>query len=173
MFLQKLYKHNKLLFALMIAFIIGQLFINYKHGMVFSPFYHYGMYSEVMKEKDNYAVFEIEVNGKKLLAQNFTIQQWDKIILPLNYYSSINTKSNALDYSDIKRLMNAIHIDANESKYIQTCNSKKFENWYQLYLGNLLNKKIDNLQIQYHIYQYKSGTLQPTDSILLLSQTCS
>jgi hypothetical protein len=69
--------------------------------------------------------------------------------------------------------MNAIHIDANESKYIQTCNSKKFENWYQLYLGNLLNKKIDNLQIQYHIYQYKSGTLQPTDSILLLSQTCS
>jgi hypothetical protein len=172
MFLQKVYKHNKLLFALMIVFIIGQLFINYKHGMAFSPFYHYGMYSEVMKEKDNYGVFEIEVNGKKLAAQNFTAQQWDKIILPLNYYSSIRTKSNTLYYSDIKRLTNAIHLNTNERNYIQTCDSKNFENWYLLYLANELKEKVNNLHTQYRLYQYKTGSLQRTDSILALSQIC-
>jgi hypothetical protein len=173
MFLQKVYKHNKLLFALMITFIIGQLFTNYKHGMVFSPFYHYGMYSEVMKEKDTYGVFEIEANGKKLAAQNFTVQQWDEIILPLNYYSSIRTKSNALYNSDIKRLMNSIHLNSNEDDYIQCCNSDGFESWYQLYLSNVLNEKINSLVIIYHLYQYKSRSLQPTGSILSLSQLCS
>jgi hypothetical protein len=173
MFLQEVYKHNKLLFVLMIVFIIGQLFINYKRGMVFSPFYHYGMYSEVMKEKNTYGVFEIEVNGKKLQAQNFTPQQWDKIVVPLSYYASINSKSNALYFTDIKRLMQALHIPANEVNYIQGCDSQRFTIWYQLYLTEILNEKVNTVEITYHVYQYKSGSLQPTDSILPISQLCS
>ena len=156
----------------MVLFIVGQLFINYKHGMVFSPFYHYGMYSEVMKEKSSYRVFEIQVNGRELQAKGFTPQQWDNIILPLNYYASIN-KSNALYQTDIKRLMNTIHISVNDINYMQNCDSKGFEKWYKNYLSSVLKEDIATLNILYRSYQYNSGSLQPTDSSSSISQLCS
>ena len=56
MFLEKVYRYNKALFAGMLFFIVMQLFVFYKHGMVFSPWYNYGMYSEVIKPQKEYAV---------------------------------------------------------------------------------------------------------------------
>ncbi len=92
----------------MIIFIAGQLFINYKHGLVASPFYHYGMYSEVMKVQAEYNVFEVTVNGRTLKGENFSAVQWDKIILPLVYFKNVS-RSNDLYYTTIKRLMNKMN----------------------------------------------------------------
>ena len=64
MFLQQVYKYSKWFFLFMIIFIISQLYVGYKHGMVVSPFYNYGMYSEVFKIKDSYEIWEVEVNNK-------------------------------------------------------------------------------------------------------------
>ena len=75
MFLQKVYKHSKLLFLAMLGFIAGQLFINYKHGVVCSPFYHYGMYSEVMK------VRQIPSMGNR--------SEWQKIIRQRLFHSTV------------------------------------------------------------------------------------
>ncbi len=154
-------------------FIIGQLFINIKRGMVFSPFFHYGMYSEVIPVRRTYGVFEIIVNGSTLQAQNFSAQAWDKIILPLTWYSSIKTKSNSLYYTDIKRLSGKLYITTNERNYLQNCDSNTFQRWYKSYLQAILEQEIGTLNIYFRIYQLNSGHLQPTDSASSLSQICS
>lgn len=156
----------------MILFIIAQLFINFKRGMVFSPFYHYGMYSEVMNVHVNYTVFEVEANRQTLKAQDFSPRQWDKIILPLNYYSIIS-KSNALYQTDIKRLMNKILVFSNEKNFLQNCDSDSFNKWYKSYLESMMHEKIVVLNIRSHTYQFKSGHLQATNSYTLPVQACN
>ena len=172
MFLQKVYKHSKLLFLAMLGFIAGQLFINYKHGVVCSPFYHYGMYSEVMKVKDKYQVWEIEVNGKKLFAKDYSIQQWDMIMLPLQYYEGIQ-KSNALYETDIKRLLGKVHISADEKYYLNNCRYDQFEKWYSMRLQQLTKMPVNSLIINYRTYLYKGDHFVSTDEVISLAQLCS
>ena len=134
MFLQEVYKHNRWLFLAMALFIVAQLFINLKRGLVVSPFYHYGMYSEVINVETKYNVFEVQVNGKKLQAENFSPQQWDKIIVPLSFYTSIDKRSNTLYNTDVQRVLNKLHITSTASNFVQECNYNDFEKWYRLYL---------------------------------------
>jgi hypothetical protein len=156
----------------MIAFVVGQLFINYKHGVVASPLFHYGMYSEVMKTHNSYGVFEVVANGKVLAGKDFTPQQWDKILVPLRYYAQLNNVSNKLFYTDIKRLMNAAHLAPNEQQYAQECDAGKFMAWYKPYLSKIVNRPVENLNVRYRLYAYKEKRLAPTDSLLTLSQLC-
>jgi hypothetical protein len=173
MFLKKVYRHSRWFFILFVAFITGQLFINYKHGMVASPFLHYGMYSEVMKVKHTYGVFEVMVNGKPLQGKDYSAQQWDKIILPLRYYANIKAVSNKLYYTDIKRLMAAVKLSPVEQRYVQQCNAQQFQQWYKRYVQDVINTPVKQLDIRYHIYHSNDHQLQPTDTLLTITDLCS
>jgi hypothetical protein len=173
MFLQKVYRHSKWLFCLFVAFIIGQLFINFKHGMVASPFLHYGMYSEPMKVNDSYGVFEVYVDGKMLQGKDFSPQQWDKIIVPLRYFANLKHRSNELYYTDIQRLMKAVKLAPDQQHYLQQCNAEEFRQWYIRYLETVIDKPIHQLDTRYRIYRYNNTSLQPTDAILSLEQLCN
>ncbi len=155
----------------MVIFIIGQLFVNYKRGMVISPFFSYGMYSEAINTRNSYDVFEVEQNGKRLRGQDFTPEQWDKIMLPLQYFAGVN-KSNLLYKTDIKRLLTKIHISTNDKNFLSACNYQQFENWYQNYLQKITGEKTNSLTVNYRTYLYQSNTLQATRSFLPLSQLC-
>ncbi len=155
----------------MIFFIAGQLFINYKHGVVFTPFFHYGMYSEVMKANDDYAVWEIEANNKKLQAADFSIQEWDKIILPLQYYAMIGI-CNGVYLSDTKRLLKNIGITSDDKKFLNTCNLGSFEKWYIKYLQEITGTEIKNISIHSRTYQLNNYRLEPTGRDTLLAQLC-
>ena len=171
MFLKQLYKHSRWMFVLVVFFIAAQLFINYKRGMVVSPFYHYGMYSEVIKPKADYAVFEVWANGKQLQGRDFTPWQWEKIILPLVYYSS-TPKSNQLYHDEVKRLMNKFGFNPNEQRFLSACNYRRFEAWYKDYLGPIINQPVNSLDLKYRTYQFTAGILQPTKNIQLLPDLC-
>lgn len=79
MFLKEVYRHSKWMFAGMLFFMAAQLAINFKKGMVFSPFFHYGMYSGKATPMPEYRVNLVLVNGDTLSGSNFTPPQWDKI----------------------------------------------------------------------------------------------
>lgn len=160
------------MFLALAFFVTAQLYINYKRGVVATPFYHYGMYSEVMKIENEYPVFEIEVNGQRLQAKDYTAQQWDKIILPLTYYTTIN-KSNTLYHTDIKRLLDKIHFSSNEHHFLQACDVNGLTTWYRLYLQNILKQKVLGLDIKRRNYKYKQGHLIPDDTIFTLAQACN
>lgn len=171
MFLQQVNKHSKTLLVLMLVFIAVQLFINYKHGMVVSPFYSYGMYSEVMNVKGQYRVFEITQNGERLRGRNFSPEQWDQLILPLQYFAGIS-KSNELYQSDIKRLLTKLHLSANDVDFISKCNYQQFEAWYKDHLEQITNKKTQSFSVVYRSYVYQSNALKPTADSLPISQLC-
>jgi hypothetical protein len=97
LYLQQLYRHNKWLAALVIAFFAVQLFINYKQGVVASPFYHYGMFSAPAKIKHQYAVNSFFVNGQLLRGQDFTPQQWDKIYVTYDAYVTAAATNDSLN----------------------------------------------------------------------------
>lgn len=172
MYLQQLYKHNKWLFSLVILFITGQVFVILIWGIVVTPFYNYGMYSEVMIPKKEYWLYEVNVNGKKLQGKNFSPQQWDKIILPLYYYSSVNVKSNALFYSDVKRIMNKMFLNPNEKRFLQNCNEEQFTEWYKRYLSASLSSPVNALHIRYRKYLFKDEMLRSSNTFYTLSQLC-
>jgi hypothetical protein len=171
MFLQQLYWHSKWMFTLVIIVITTQLFINFKRGMVVTPLYHYGMYSEAITPKQAYQVFEIFVNGKQLQGKDFTPWQWDKIVLPLTYYSGI-PKSNQMYEEDIKRLLIRLHLEPRQKRFLSTCDYAGFEHWYQLYLTSVLGEKVRNIEVKYRRYSFNTGVLQPTQNVQQLPDLC-
>ncbi len=171
LFIKQVYKHNKWLCLAMIIFIAGQLFVNYKHGMVVSPFFHYGMYSHGINVEKSYPVIEVSVNDKRLRGQDFTAQQWDKIMLPIQYHSNIG-RSNELYEREIKRLLSKLHISSNENYFFQQCNEEAFEKWYKVYLASIVGQPVLQLQINQRIYAFSGQALTPTDSTKSLAQLC-
>jgi hypothetical protein len=171
MYLRQLYSHSRLLYSLVILFICAQLFVILIWGIVISPFYNYGMYSEVMDIKKDYQIFEVEVNGNRLQGQAFSPQQWDNIILPLQFYSNIQ-QSNRLYETDIKRLLQKMQISSNEADFVSSCNYPQFEKWYIQHLQAITKQKILAIKINLRQYQYQSNMLQPTSSALSLAQLC-
>lgn len=172
MFLKKVYNHSKPLFLLMILFSAGQLFINYKRGVVCTPFFHFGMYSSVMPVNNSYVVWEIDVNHKKLNPANFSIQQWDKIILPIQYYADI-PNSNMVFKTDANRILNKLGINPRMERFISTCNYYAFEAWYKTYLEEIINLKIGTLKIHRRTYRLNNLVLQPTSIDTTLAQLCN
>ncbi|MDB5191619.1 MAG: hypothetical protein JWQ96_1182 [Segetibacter sp.] len=155
----------------MIFFAVLQLFINFKRGMVVSPFYHYGMYSEVIRVKASYEVFEIWVNGERLQGKDFSAQQWDQVILPVQYFAALNTKSNPLYFNEIKRLMAKIGLKADEEKYVATCNYNQFQWWYKQYLNHIVKRDVAGVKILSRGYIFQQ-TLKPTSTYTDLSALC-
>jgi hypothetical protein len=156
----------------MVIFILGQLFINFKRGMVISPFYHYGMYSEVMKPKPLYGVYEVRANNELLQSKNFSPQKWDKIILPIKYFHSLDSMSSLYE-KDVKRLMLSLGIRTDVTKFTRRCDAHTFSKSYRSYLQNVLNKTIGSVNISVRNYAFTGTELQPTEQVYSLEQLCN
>jgi hypothetical protein len=148
MYLKTLFHQSKFWFAVVVVFILCQLFINLKKGMVFSPFYHYGMYSEVMKPQASYPIFGVVVDGEELKTKEFTPQQWDKIIQPLVYYSK-HQSWNAEMFDHARRITGV----SSYSYYNNRLTKNDFLAWYRLYLSELLDKDVMQVNIKHKTYQ--------------------
>ncbi len=171
MFLNLLYKHSKLLFVLVMVFISGQLFINVKHGLVFSPFYHYGMYSQVMRPQNEYLVPEIVVDHVLLQGKDFTPWTWDKILQPVNYFTNIPA-SNALNKNEVTRLTPAFLSFNKTSNFIQPCDYPGFMDWYKTYLTGILGRPVKTVEVASRKYTFSKGKLEPSPITFTLSSQC-
>jgi hypothetical protein len=171
MFLKKVYNYSRGLFLFMALFVIAQLFVNFKQGMLLSPFYHFGMYSEPFKLEESYNVFEVRQNGKLLQGKDFSAQQWDKILLPIAYYADIKT-NNILFEKEVKRILAKLHVAPDQKQFLETCDYNQFENWYKTYLQNITAISTTSIDVTSRLYTFKEGRLQTTSSVTLLSQLC-
>ena len=138
---------------MVIIFITGQLFINYKRGVVFSPFYHYGMYSSVIKPADQYNIPEVFVNGERLATKDFSPQEWDNIIQPVIKFYTQKEWNNNLWQTDIQRLLPF----ADAAKFTNSITEDEFNQWYQLHLQNILDKKIYKVGIIFSDYNFNTN----------------
>ncbi len=149
MYLKSLYKQSKFWFAIVILFAAGQLFINYKHGVEFSPFYHYDMFSLLFTAKPNYEVTEVRVNSVPLQTKNFTPNGWDNIVIPIVQYQNSQQWNSLIYNTTIKRLLHT----TDSSLYVNFVSQQQFDAWYRQRIIRLLHLPKD-ANIQYQIISY-------------------
>ncbi len=161
------------MFMVMILFIVGQAVINFNHGAVATPLYNYGMYSEVFKVKPVYAVIKVEVNGRNLRGEDFSIQQWDKIYLPIRYYLAADSNNNQM--IDIRnRMFSKLGLHSLQSSNHHFTNTiispKQFMDWYAKYLDEIVEAPVQSVLIKQQPFSSQKTILSPitdTDQLIL------
>ncbi len=149
MYFKKLYRQSRFWFVIVVLFAAGQLFINYKHGVEFSPFYHYDMFSLLFTAKPNYKATEVSINGVPLQTKNFTPNGWDNIVLPIIQYQNSQNWNSLIYNTVIKRLL---HFN-DSSLYTNQLSHQQFDAWYRQRIIHLLRLPQD-ANIQYQIVSY-------------------
>ena len=145
MYLKQLYQHNKLWCGIVVFFIVAQLSINYKKGFVVTPIYHYGMYSSPVNQPDTLQIFQVEVNGKPLQPLDFIPQQWDNVILPLNYF--YNPTSDTLWKKVCRSIFRISNTNALAANYSLQLSTTQFYAWYQTQLQQIQPNKIASIHV--------------------------
>lgn len=135
-------------------FIIVQLFLNFKQGMVATPFMHFGMYSGAFKVQPEISVTEIMVDGKKLSAANFSATEWDKIILPIELYCDQYKRGKTFYQADIKRLLARLKIPSKESSFYSALSNTDFLSAYKKVLSSIIGSEISDINILVSRYRY-------------------
>lgn len=104
----------------MLFFAIVQLFCFYKRGMVFSPWFNYGMYSEVIKPDSIYSVNKVFADGSLLQGNKYSPQEWDKIHFTLTQTAAAECNGNFYN-KQISRLFEKFDFNAPDSlRYVNT-----------------------------------------------------
>jgi hypothetical protein len=158
MYLKRLYQHNKYWFLVIALFITGQVFINYKRGVVFSPFFHYGMYSDLIQPANEYKVIEVLVNEKQLSTSNFSPQEWDRITVPAERFYSQEKWNGKLFKQDIHRMLPF----TDSLRFTNTITEEQFSNWYQQQLEDITGQKINTYKIIFTDYTFSETGFKKT-----------
>jgi hypothetical protein len=142
MYLLRLYRYNKWLCVAILLFVIMQLLVTYKRGMVISPWYQYGMYSEKIYPKQVYTVNN-RLSGPEWIFL-LSPQSDDQINVPLDNYRHVS-QNDSLYQKEISRLFPAFHLPVPKATCYQSPLSKeKFIAWYR---NQVLQPSPDSLSI--------------------------
>lgn len=87
-FLYKVWQRDKVLSALFMLFIGGQLFFTYK-GVENTPFFHFGMYSAPHHAHASYSVYRIEVGPAAVRSGSFYEQQREVVYNTIATYDGL------------------------------------------------------------------------------------
>ena len=133
LFIKKVYRYSKPLCIGMLFFVAVQLFCFYKGGMVFSPWYNYGMYSSVIKIEPVYKVNTVS----QLQGSSYSPQQWDKIHYTLQQLQSLN-KNDSLYENEVLRILSKSHVlVAGKDKFISPISDEN--NWFKNYVFSTIS----------------------------------
>lgn len=152
MYLQQLYRVNKFWFVVVFFFMGGQLFINYKRGIVITPLYHYGMYSRKATMPNTIELYEIVINGKVLQPFHFSSQKWDKFILPIEEYCKMEKHNNDLFLKEINRVLHKVSFVPNSKNFMIEKTPNQFLAWYKKYTSKIISIPINQIEIHKSIY---------------------
>lgn len=143
MYLVKLYKQHKGWFVIVLLFAFGQLFINYKNGVMFSPFYNYDMYSYPALPHRQYQVVQISVNGKLLQPEDFSPNEWDNLVQPIISFNKQDSWNRLIFDTEVQKFL-PIHDSA---LFTNSIKEKEFANWYRKQVINIAHIKDTNCQV--------------------------
>lgn len=165
MFLKKVYRHSKLMFAGMLFFVLLQVGINVKRGMVFSPFFHFGMYAAPQKPASTYVINTVMVNGDTLRGTNFTPQGWDKI--QYNLFRTWQSRCDTAFFRDqISRLYKKARLPApNRNAFINTMPFEDRMQWYKVHVAAVTGHPNWEVIISRDRYHYRAGTFTPIQNL--------
>lgn len=144
MYLRKAWRYNKLFFTLVVLFIIGQLFVAYNRGMLFSPFFNYSMYATRYKPVDSVSVLEMYADGKLLLPADLSSRDWDKLTVSYSY--SANMQRNEWVLTEMQRLTGAAGLEWPIEPYQNRLSKDEMEEKWKAMFVKVTGKQPDSVK---------------------------
>jgi hypothetical protein len=169
MFLKSVYRHSKLMFAGMVLFATVQLAVNYKKGMVFAPFLHYGMYSAAGKPDSVHYIPLFTAGADTLKGLNFSPQHWDRI--SYNYRLVLQSACDSHFYhTQVKRLYEKAGLQPPPPQYFINAGSpdQKLDHYLrhtEAYFGFAPG----SLQVHWQLYKLSNGQFLPAQGEFVTS----
>ena len=154
----------------MLFFIAGQLFVFYRAGMVFSPWYNYGMYSAVIKPQKEYALYNVYADGKIMAGNEYTPQQWDRIHFNLVQADAAACNSNFYE-KEINRLFNKFHLPTPGVHYYTNnlLTPEAIKQQYPIRLAKYFDKQ--HIEIKPMLYKWNGDMLVAKDSLKVINNS--
>jgi hypothetical protein len=148
MYLRKAWHYNKPFFILVALFIIGQVFVTYNRGMVFSPFYNYSMYAYPCPRADSIKVLEMYADGKSLDPSHYSTREWDKLTMAYSY--SAELQGNEWVLSEIQRLTGGVGLVWPIDPYQNRLSAGELSlKWRSLFFS-VTGRKLDSVKWVYY-----------------------
>jgi len=120
--------------------------------------------------QQNYIVYKVYTDGVLLKAEDFTIQEWDKIYLPLFMYLAADTVNNNI--IEIRnRLLHKTHLTIGmRNKYFTNSNltNEVFMDWYRNQLSSITGNHIKDVSVIKCNYHWNKSNLTLTDSSIAI-----
>jgi hypothetical protein len=166
---------KKIPFILLFFFLV-QFFVNLNGSLTVFPFLHFGMFSEKIMLQSEYDAYQIEVDGVKLIASDFSIQDWEMIQTPIQIRTAnVSSNDNAKDRMYIHYFLRKMGLQKIDSTILNELNNEAYSdsvyyNHYKTYLSHILDKPIEQLKLYHSTYAFKNGTyllIQKTPIITL------
>lgn len=139
--------------------LVCQLIVSFTKG-VFTPFYNYGMYSSVIKIKEEYPILEIYSDGKLIDYTGYTIYEYDRIINGYEHVANTNFNGDFFD-NRINPLMSLLGIQLTGDRFVMNNTpseqNKRMKAWKNM-TEHILKTKIDSFGIKNYKWNGKLFT---------------
>ena len=155
LYFSKLYKNSKLLLLFFIFFIVAQLYINFKVGVVATPFLHYGMYSAKSDIPAAVEAWEIEIDNKRVELQALHQKSVDNLTDPLSKFYNLSNDSAVLYQT--KRFLEAAYLPFNETNFHYSLSKEEFTRFYAKHLSKVLNVPVNDFKVYKSIYSVRKA----------------
>jgi hypothetical protein len=169
MFIKKLYHYNKLLFGLLVGYILLFVFINYKSGLVVSPIIQYGMYSGVYKTTDTVTIYKIYANDSLVNFSNLSNAQRDVLETSLGLFS-MEKSNNLAVFETMKRILSKMQVGKlmQIEKYSNNITPEIFKAWYMKQLSRIVGYTVTNVKIDLQTFIWKDHKYTQIDSSAIM-----
>ncbi len=146
----RLYQHSKCLFILIFGFTALTIFFNLMGDEV-TPFFVWGMFSEVKTPQESYEVYEIKLDGAHYDYTNLlTDPNRFYITGPLNMYRSMQTKGEAATRVFFKEKLGenySLVAPFLEPITNELSDAAAFPAWLKRYLEQSTNRTFQRLEV--------------------------
>ena len=171
MFLKAVYRHSRLLCAGVLLFFLLQLAVDYKRGMVFAPFFHYGMYSKPQHLEDTFTAWIATHGADTLRGHDFSPAHWDKLVYIPARIEHWNCRHTFLQ-SEISPLLQRLGVSEVESeKLIQPGSAGQAIQHHKDHLRRYFRFE-DSLQVRKQQYVWRNSKLVAIGSSASIDQVC-
>ena len=165
MFLKKLYQYNKILFFVVLVFLTGYIYLNYKWGMTATPIQQYGMFSGKAFLKDTLQLYIVKANGKKIEESYISQTERDIIQSYPDFYEK-HTQSNNEIYNTLSVFFNyaGLSTEKNRYKFVNNITDSQFNKWYLNKIEGIIKEPIVSIEA------YKQQLTWESDSFRVIGK---
>jgi hypothetical protein len=158
----QLFNKGNPLRSIVILFIFFQAlwtFIGVKKSVECSPFYLYGMYSDILKTNKSQSSIVLYINDSILDIRALPYWEKEYVMNTVNYFAAL-ADSNGKNPLELIVKSGALLPPA-ASGYFYNCllNSKAdlnaFPSWLKAYMDTILQKKINKFEVRMAVFRYE------------------